>query len=93
MCGHRSERGKALRMLAGGILGIAAGVAVKVEEEGELHRCTTTGACAMPGAIASVAAFHVRIDCLVAISRWIGMGDHSADFGQYRRCLAAAGSR
>src|SRR5262249_28425810 len=87
---HVGDGGEALRLPGHGRLRIAAGVAVEVPEEGELHVDAAAGAGAVPGAVAGVAARQVGVDGVVAVARGIGAGDHLADLGEDGRGAAAA---
>src|SRR5215470_16903659 len=80
-----------------GVLRIAAGVPVEVEEERELHRLATTGAGAVVRAVAGVATPHVRVDGIVAVSVLVdgdgAGGDLFAHLGQNHGGVRAATRR
>src|SRR5579872_5156893 len=61
------QRGQALRLGAHCALRVAPGIAVKIEEEAELHRRAAARAPAMVGAVVGASAFAVHVHGIVAV--------------------------
>ena len=73
---------QALRVKAGSISRVAAGVAVKLEEVGELNPDTLAGANAVVSAITGVAALQVHVHRIVSVGH--GIRDHLANLREDR---------
>src|SRR5262249_14316501 len=90
------DGGQALRMVAAGVLRIAAGIAVELEEEAKLHGHAAAGAVRVPGAVARISTLRVGVDRIVAVGDRIG--DARADLvadcgGAWRRIGVVRGAR
>src|SRR5204863_5445397 len=77
------QRRETLRVAGRRVLGVAAGIAVEVEEETELDGLAVNGAVAVPRAVARAAALLVDVDGVVGVGD--RARDHLRDLGLDRR--------
>src|SRR5579872_6639213 len=88
------QRRQTLRFAAHCALRVAPGIAVKIEEEAELHRRAAARAPAMVGAVVGASALAVNVHGIVAVGD-SAAADDLANFGEHGRgaeMLGQAGS-